>query len=388
MDKTKVLQIISSSNAGGAEKLFYSVLKYLDNEKFDVYVVCPPDSSMLGHFEKYAKEIKTLNFNSCLSKLRAIFSLRAYIKQKKIDIVHTHLIDADLVGAVATRFAERPYLLSTIHGYNFSTTGEFDLRSIKNSLLSVIYRLIYIVFDEVIAVCKVIKEDLARRPGIKVAAKKIRIINSAVDFKGMSDHIQRKNSDFKHALDDNYVRYVGVIANLDKIKCHRVLLRSIPQILRKETRIKFLFAGEGKERKRLAQMARKLNIEDNVVFLGFLEHIAEIISMCELIVLPSLLESRPLVLMEAMALGKPVVATRVGGIPEIVENGKTGLLVSPKSSTKLANAILLLLQNKELIVKMGQNGQIKADGLFSLEDMIGEIEKVYLGRASRKVGAP
>lgn len=385
MGKIKILQIISSSNIGGAEKLLLSLLKYLDKDKFEAYVACPPDGLMFKNFKKYAREIQALNFNHLLLKPTTIFSLKKYMQQKKIDIVHTHLFNADLAGIIAAKFARVPCKITTMHGYNFSSTGEFDLRSIKNFFFSFIYRFVYLFCDNVITVCRSIKQDLMQRPGIKIKEEKIKVINSAIDLEEISNCNRGVNSDFKDPLVNNNTKFVGIIANLDKVKCHRILLSAIPQILKEEAKTRFLFVGDGKEKGYLQRMVRRLKIEDNVVFLGLQEQVTGIISICDLIVLPSLFESRPLIIMEAMALGKPIVATRVGGISELVEDEKTGLLVPPRNSEKLAEAILRLLKNKELSLEMGGRGQVKVQELFSLKNMVKETEKTYLELVKERV---
>jgi glycosyltransferase involved in cell wall biosynthesis len=378
MGKIKVLQVISSSNIGGAEKLFCSLLKYLDKDKFEAYVACSPNGPMFKNFVKHAEEIKTFNFNSRLLKPLTIFSLGKYMRRKGIDIVHTHLFNADLLGAITASFARIPYKIATVHGYNFSNTGEFDLRSIKNFFFSFIYRFTYLFCDNVIAVCQPIKQDLTGRAGIKVKEGKIKVINSAIDLEEISNCNRDVNSNIKDIMADKNTKFVGIIANLDKVKCHRILLRAIPRILKEEAKTKFLLVGDGKEKRFLQRMAGRLKIEDSVVFLGLVEHVTGIISMCDLIVLPSLFESRPLVIAESMALRKAVIAARVGGIPELVEDGVTGLLVPPGNSEKLAEAILRLLKNKELTLEMGGRGQIKVQELFGLRNMVREIEKTYL----------
>ncbi len=383
MHKIKILQIIGSSDIGGAEKLLYSLLRYLDKDRFEIYVACPANGLMLDNFRKYAKEVKTFNFENWFFNLTTIFTLKNYMKQRRIDIVHTHLYSADFLGIIAASLAGVPCKVATIHGQNFRSTGRLDLRSIKNFFYSFIYRAVYIFYDQIIAVCQALKQDLMKRPGIKLEEEKIKVVYNSIDLKETLKQNHFLHQRLKNASHNN-VKFVAIIGNFDKVKGHWILLKAIPRVLKEMEKIKFLFVGEGEEKKCLQRIAKKLKTEDDIIFAGVQQDILSIINLCDLIVLSSLFEGLPLTILEAMALGKPVVATNVGGIPELVENGKTGLLVPARNPEKLAEAILCLLKNKKLAQEMGRKGRIRVQQFFHLRNMIKETENVYLGLVKEK----
>lgn len=376
MGKFKVLQIIGSSGIGGAERAFYSLLKYLDKDKFKIYVACPADGPMFNNFRKYADEIKTFNFKNWALNPSTIFSLKNYMEQKRIDIVHTHLYSADFMGIIAAKLARVPVNLVTVHGHNFSSTGQFDLRSVKNLFCSFIYRAIYMFCDKVITVCQALKYDLIKRLGLKVKEEKIKVIYNGVDLEEVSEYSQVANQELKN-ISDNNLKFVGVIANFDKVKGHRILLKAIPQVLREVAEAKFLFVGDGEEKERLKQLAERFRIEDSIIFTGHSNNITEIISICKLIVLPSLMEGFPLIILEAMSLGKAVVATKVGGIPELVEEKENGMLVSPNDYEGLAKAIITLLKDEILASEMGRKGKEIVCSKFQAQKMAAETGKLY-----------
>lgn len=385
MDKIRILQVIGSSGIGGAEKVFYSLLKYLDKDKFEIYIACPANGLMFSDFRKYTKEIKAFNFKNWFFNLNTIFLLKAYMEQKRIDVVHTHLYSADFMGIIAATLARIPYKIVTIHGHNFSKTGQFDLRSLKNFFCSFVYRVIYIFSDVIITISQALKQDLIKRPGIKPKEDKVKVIYDGIDLEETSKYSQIVNRKIENIAVNNDCALVGIIANFDRVKGHRILLKAIPKIVKELENVKFLFAGEGEERNHSEQMAKKLNVEDNVIFMGICQNILGVVKLCDLIVLPSLTEGLSLAILEAMALAKPVVATSVGGIPEVVENGKTGLLVPSQNPKKLAEAILYLLKNKELALEMGRKGRMRVQEFFSLKNMVEETERVYLGLDKEKI---
>lgn len=377
MGKIKVLQIIGSSNIGGAEKMFCSLIEHLDKNKFKIYVACPPNGKMLDNFSKYSEEIVTFNFKNWLNPL-TIFSLKKYMKLKQIEIVHTHLYNADFMGIIAAQLGRVPYKFTTIHGHNFDTSCRFGLRNTKNLFCSLVYRFIYMFCDKVIVVCQALKKDLLERPGIKVEERKIKVIYNGFDLEKIAEFNQRSDRRVESMLGNNG-RFVGVIGNFDRVKGHAVLLKSIPQVLKEIGKVKFIFVGDGEERNRIERIIKKLRIEKNIIFTGVYPEVLDIIGLCDLIVLPSLNEGLPLSILEAMALAKPIVATSIGGVPEVLENGKTGVLVPPRDSDALARAILYVLKDPNLGLEMGKRSRIRLENLFSFKNIVKEIENLYLG---------
>jgi glycosyltransferase involved in cell wall biosynthesis len=380
MNKIKVLQIISSSNIGGAEKMFYELLKYLDKDKFEIYVACPPDGLMAEDFKKFSEEVNVVDFNGLAASVKTIFLLKKYMKQKQIDVVHTHLFSADFAGIIAAKLASVPYKISTIYGYNFRATGQFNLRNIKNYICSFIYKAIYVYCDRITAVSAAVKEDLSSRGWVRVKEQKIEIIYSAVDFEETVKCSENVGKEYDGIFSDNGQKYIGMMANFDRVKGHRVLLKAIPGILKKMPNVKFLLTGNGEDREYIKKRAEKLKIQDNVIFLGVLENAARIISKCDLIVLPSLSEGLPMIIIEAMLFGKPVIASNVGGIPELIKNNENGILVSPNSDKELSEAVVAVLKDDNRSYLLGQRGKNMIYGEFGdkfrAQKMTKEIERL------------
>lgn len=151
----------------------------------------------------------------------------------------------------------------------------------------------------------------------------------------------------------------------------------MPEIIREVSNLKVIFVGEGELGHRLNDIAYKLNIQDKIIFTGFRADIPEVTSTFDIACLPSLWEGMGRSVLEAMASGKPVVASRVGGIVDLVQDGLTGILVDPGDHQALAKAIIRLLKDKGLRQKMGEEARKRVDERFSTEKMVVEIEKIY-----------
>lgn len=381
MSKIKILYIIGSSNIGGAEKMLCSLLKYLDKDRFEAYVACPPEGLMVKDFKRFAKEVNVVDMSGIISGIKAVFSLKRYMKARQIDIVHTHLFSADLIGIIAARLASIPCVIATIHGYNFRVTGVFSLRNIKNYACSLLYKALYVYCSRLTAVSHAVREDLVNRGWARVSPKKIELVFAAVDFEetvGNKEIVAEKHD---HIFADNAQKYIGVIANFDRVKGHRVLLKAMPAVLKKMPNIRFLLTGTGEDEEYIKKGVKKAGIQDNVIFLGVVENTARIVYKCDIIVLPSLSEGLPLVVIEAMLFGKPVIASNVGGVPELIKNNENGILVQSSDHNQLSEAVLEMLKDGSKAYLLGQNGKnmiySEFGSKFRAQEMTRGMETVY-----------
>ena len=376
-NKYNILLIIGSSGIGGGEKVFYSLLKYLNKDKYSIFVACPPGGAMIDNFKEHAQEVRTFNFMNWLNPC-TIISLKRYMKEKRISMVHTHMYNADFMGTIAARLSGVPVRICTVHGYNFTVTGQRDLQSVRNRFFSFIYRAVYILAGNVIAVCRALEKDLVTRRGIKVPKNIITVIYNGIDYAEMESNGANAVA---NSIIDSGSQLIGVISGFDRVKGHRVLLKAIPAVTSRHPNVKFLLVGDGKDRDKVEMLAVRDGITKNIVFMGVVRNVSSVILACDFIVLPSLYEGFPLVVLEAMFLGKPVVATRVGGVPEIVQEDVTGYLVPPNDYVGLSKAIIKMLDDKALASRMGVRAKElmreKFGDRFKAQEMVRETETFY-----------
>jgi glycosyltransferase involved in cell wall biosynthesis len=179
-------------------------------------------------------------------------------------------------------------------------------------------------------------------------------------------------------------RVVMVIGRLRREKGHAYLIDAIDDVRKKIPDIELIIVGEGEEEKRLKDKAKKLSLTDTVHFTGVREDVPALLALAELVVLPSLWEGMPNCLLEAMNAGKPIVATRVGGIPEVVIDGDTGILVPPRDSKALKEAIIKILSRREEAQEMGMRGKKRVVQCFPLEKSIHATETIYQESLSKR----
>jgi glycosyltransferase involved in cell wall biosynthesis len=216
-----------------------------------------------------------------------------------------------------------------------------------------------------------------------INSRKIKVIPDGIDY-----------SPFEEATSIDYLRkelsfepedfLVGIVAHLADHKGHEYLIEATRILKQKAPRIKMIIVGEGPLQLKLSKKVKEIRVEDMVFFLGFREDIPHILSSLDLFVLSSKIEGMGTSIMDAMASSLPVVATRVGGIPEVVVDGETGLLVPPKNPEALAEAVLRIYNNRELAEQLGQKGHEVVHAKFSAEAMAAKIIKEYDRLAKKK----
>jgi glycosyltransferase involved in cell wall biosynthesis len=170
---------------------------------------------------------------------------------------------------------------------------------------------------------------------------------------------------------------IGVVGRLVPIKGHKYLVSAAKRIIREFNNTVFVFVGDGYLESKLERQSESLGVRKNIIFTGWRKDVTEILSLFDILVLPSLNEGMGKVLIEGMALGKPIVASSVGGIIDLVKNGDNGILVPPKDSDALEEAILKLIRNKNLAQKLGKNGKARVYPEYDTFVMVRQIEDLY-----------
>jgi glycosyltransferase involved in cell wall biosynthesis len=380
MRPLRVLAVISSSSIGGAERALATTLKSLDPARVETSVVCPGHGPMFSEYRRYAAAVWTMPLHRLFDP-RAIVRLAGLIAETRAEVVHTHLWNADVLGALAARRARVPILVTTVQGAYHQAIGAAGIARMRRALLGRTYRIIYGCFDRVVAVARYVRDDLAGRPGIRVDPGLVEIIPNGLDVDRI-DRYARVGSRFTSPLRAR-PRIVAV-ANLVPLKGHTWLLRAMPRVLAAYPGARCLLVGDGPCRRELEALARRLGLDDRVTFLGSVVDPLGLVSESDVFVLPSLTEGAPLALLEAMALGTPVVATRVGGVPEIVDDRRTGLLVASGDSAALADAMLNVLGDVALAGRLSLAGREHVRTRFAASTTTAQLGALYADLARTK----
>ena len=367
--KIKILYIITSSGIGGAEKILYYTATGLDYNKYDVSVCSLKNKGEIARaLEKQGIEVCCLHmggresFLGCLSSIIALIRLFPYLVRIRPTIVHSFLFRANILARIAGYLTGIPIIISSVRVMG----GEKKYFHYVEMITS-------FMVDHYVTVSESVKRYIIDKS--KISAEKISVIYNGVNIKSQ-DNSYEQNPKMPFKIEDKD-RILMTVGRLHKQKGHCYLIQAVSKVRKEFPKVKLLVIGEGEEENNLKKLVKSLDLMNEVIFAGLSSDMERILPMAELFILPSLWEGLPNALLEAMAAGKPVVATKVGGIPEIVVHGETGVLIPPRDTDALAIAIIDLLQNRLKAKDMGEAGRIRAGKRFSIYKMIEKTENLY-----------
>lgn len=379
MKRIKIAQVITRLDWGGSPDIVRIICSYLDPKLYDVTLITGltkyPSSKTKQFLQEFNSRVVIVpqlkrKINLWLD-FRALLTLYFLFWRQKFDIVHTHTAKAGALGRLAAYFAKTKVIIHTPHGHNFY--GYFNF--LFSKIIIMLEKFFASFTDELIALTELEKKDLIR---FKVASpEKIRLIYQGLELEDYAK-INIDRNKFRQSFNISLGQsVVGMIGRLEPVKGPQYFVQAVKFYAGQLNNAKFIIAGEGSLRKRLEKQVKNAGLEDRFIFIGWREDIREIISILDILVLPSLNEAVGMVLLEAASLGIPVIATNVGGIPEIVKDKQTGILVEPANYRALALAINYLLSNKQKSLEMSQAAKSWVRGRFKTQDMVNEISKLY-----------
>jgi len=367
--KIKIVYIITSTGVGGAEKMLYHTVTGLDYNRYSVSICSLKEKGEIAkELEKHGREVHCLHMANnegvmgWLSTAGALLKLFSYLRRLKPTIIHSFLFRANILARIAGFLTGVPVIISSIRVMG-GEKGYFHYLEGMTSFM----------VDHYIAVSESVKRYSVQKS--KIPVEKVSVIYNGVNVKNHNS-LQTHNVKLPFAIEakDKILMTVG---RLQKQKGHSYLFHAISRVRKEVPRIKLLIIGEGEEENNLKNLAESLDLTDQIIFTGLRFDVENMLSMARLLILPSLWEGMPNVLLEAMAAARPVIATDVGGVPELVVNGETGILVPPGDSDALASAIIGLLQNELNAKKMGEAGRVWVEKNFSISKTLERTENLY-----------
>jgi len=364
-ERIKILQITGNLGIGGLERVVVNLCKHLNKDLFDVSVVC------LNFLGAFADELENEGIKVYLTPKKKkidyflFWGLKDIIGKVKPDIVHTHNTNAFIDGAIASILSKVPVKIHTDHARVFPDKKRY----------MIIERILSYFIDQIIAVSHETKENLIKFEHID--QKMITVIKNGIDGTKYKKKIDIGYKIKKLKL-DQFKHIIGLGVRLTEQKGISYLIKAAPIILQNYPQTAFVIAGKGPLKDQLETEVSNLNLQTNFFFLGPRLDMYEILQVLDIYVLPSEWEGLPLVILEAMAAKKAIIATNIGGNSMAIENGKSGYLIPPKNPSILAEKICELLESPEKIKIFGENAYTKFVNEFSIEFMIQEHEKIYL----------
>jgi glycosyltransferase involved in cell wall biosynthesis len=380
--KIVVTELMASGAGGGAQVHVQNLVEGLDPSRFDVEVITLTDGPAVRRIRAIGTTVHVVEEAEDGAALAGVLSL---LRQRPPDIIHNHMFRAEVIGTrAALTLAElglpKPYVVSTIHSSRIRSEED---RALLRRLTPSMDRLIAVSRA---TVAKIVAEGRTPAP--------VELIYNGVD-------LQRYDvTEACCTLPEEYgfpegTPLVGVVARLEPEKGHATLIEAWPLVLEKVPEARLLIIGEGSQRETLEAQAdglsllgkecsadscvgtRKARPGAKVLFTGLRDDVPAVTAALDVAVLPSYREAQGLALLEAMALRRPVVATRVGGVPEMIDNEVTGLLVPPRDAPALADAIVRLLTDHPLADMLARAGHDFVHANFSVDHMVRAVSQIY-----------
>jgi glycosyltransferase involved in cell wall biosynthesis len=372
----KIMFVITDMRVGGAETLLVNLIRKLDRSRFSPELCCLKELGPLG--EVLAKEIPTYEWViGHKYDVGVLGRLARLMRDRGVDAVVTVGTGGDKMfwGRLAGRKAGASVILSALHSTGLPDHVEF------------LNRLLVPITDGFIGVAKPHGEYLARSEGCP--RRKVFVIPNGVDTDKFSP--QEPDESLERELNLAIDQPVAtIVAALRPEKNHELFLKMAARVLRDEPAARFLVIGDGPRRSELEQLTAQLGITASVSFLGTRSDVPRLLGLTDVLVLSSHMEANPVSILEALACGKPVVATNVGSIFESVEEGVSGYLVPPGDEAALAARVVELFRQPEKARMMGLAGRDHVQRNWSLDRMVNGyqdlVEKIYLAKWARRSG--
>lgn len=367
-DKIHILFVMDGMEFGGGERVFVQLAAGL-KDRYQLSAATMAGMKFEETLKSLGVQTYPVDMGSQLS-FKPVYKIFDIIKKNKVDFIHSQGARADFFARVAGRIAGIPYNICTIA----TPIEKFDIGVLRKGIYRFIDRLTESSVDRFIVVSDSLEKLLTSKRGI--SAKRVVKIHNGIELHKYHPAYNSGKLRIELGISQD-VPLIGSIGRIIWSKGLEYLIEATKEIFILYPQARLLIVGEGPFKNKLVLKCKKLGIINNVIFTGFINDIREILSSIDLLVFPSLSEGFPMVVLEAMAMGKPIVATRIDGITEQISDGKEGLLVPPKDPSALAEAVSKLIGNRKLAKSMGLAARKKAEAEFSVEKMIAETEKVY-----------
>lgn len=371
--------MIARLNIGGPAQHVIHLTARLPRERFESVLLTGHEGAAEGTMADFAQAAGVTPIVvpglgrelSAVTDIRSLVFVYRFFRRARPDIVHTHTAKAGAVGRLAAWLARVPVIVHTYHGHVFH--GYFSRRQTRVFLG--IERALARVTTRVLTVSESVRQDLLRygigRPD------RLSVMPLGLDLAPFLD-VDRHRGELRRELGiDADVPLVGIVARLVPIKHHEDFITAAALTAQAVPHCRFLIVGDGERRQELSALVAERNLASRVLFLGWRRDLSRLYADLDVVALTSANEGSPVSLIEAMTAGCPVVATRVGGVPDLVEDGVSGLVVPPGRPDLVADALRTLLTDPERRRLMGEAGRKRAYPAFSVERLVADVDRLY-----------
>lgn len=373
------MHCIGSLKLGGAEKVVSILAQAFNKDNCDIYIMAFETGELekdclLGGAKVIIRPFQWRN------SLQWLYYFVKELKRLRIDVLHTHLFTADLLGRIGGRLANIPVVVSTIHAPSTwkrsnglkDTVKMLADRFTANKLA-----------DSLFSISKHVSDYQIRYGGIKPS--KMSVISNPIILAAYANKQSlRSEKRASLGLNDRHIVLMNV-GSLKQVKGQKYLIAAMKMLADKHTNVRLLLAGNGEDRESLMRLADSLGVSEHLLFLGNRLDVPELLAASDIFVMPSLSEGISMAILEAMASELPIVATRVGGNPDIIEDGVTGLLVNPADAPMLASAVERLLDDAEYSRVLGRMARQYVKEHHDADMIAAQLETSYRALYKQKL---
>jgi glycosyltransferase involved in cell wall biosynthesis len=364
----RIFFLLDSFMIGGTETQAVELARRFDPKRYRVTVGClRREGPLLERLENTPVEIVEVNLGGgidSLSGLLRIAKLAQFLRRQRIQILHAHDLWSNIVGMPAAMLARTPVTITSqrdlSHDAWYGTYRRRVLRFFQRRSSLVLTN------------AKAIREGLIEQDHLP--PDKVCVVYNGVDLDRFGAPSNRSQL-FPGSEGNKLIVLVGNM--ITDVKGHSVLIAAAPEVVKAYPKTQFVLVGEGTKRSDFEKQVQDLGLQPNFLFLGRRSDVPAILACCDIAVLPSLAEGLPNAVLEYLAAGLPVVATALGGNLEIIQDGKTGLLVPSQDPQALAAALIRLLSGEELATRIGRSGHDYVKQNFSFERLVVEMDQLY-----------
>lgn len=371
----KILFGITLSEIGGAQKIVYDLISALSENKYDISLVTSPNGELIDWIDNLninrKNKIKVLCIDTLRREISPINDLISFIRIFKIirkneyDIVHLHSSKIGILGKIASFLNRVPLKIFTVHNWGIKDNQYL----IKRKILGILERFTNILCDRIVCVSENIMRIGIRNKWINT--NKAIVIKNGVEISEVSKHKLRNELNLNEEL------IIGTVMRLRDPKMPMFTIKVFNEVLKKESNIALVIIGDGPLKENCINLVNKLNISSKVYFLGARHDINELIVDFDIFTLFSKSEGLPISILEAMFSGKPIIASDVGGINEIVIHGFNGYLLDDNSYKTASDLIFELMKDIDKRKKFGENSKNLSAYAFNKNKMINAYETIY-----------
>ncbi|MDD4588559.1 MAG: glycosyltransferase family 4 protein [Heliobacteriaceae bacterium] len=364
----RVLHIIGGGEIGGAEIHILDLARHLSPLEMDFYLCCLFPAPLLQRAQQQGINAVAVAMRSKLDVF-CLWQVFQVVRRLNPEIVHTHGVRANLVGRLAAKMAGVRHTVTTVHSVLAHDYPDNTARWLNYRM----ERLTAGLTERFIAVADFLKKSLCAQG---IPAEQIVVIPNGIDLAKFEAGEGRQAVRMELGIAPD-APLVGMVGRFHPVKGHKFLVAAAQEIVKLNPAVRFLLVGDGIIRAEIENDIKERHLEPYFVFTGFRDDIAAIYRALDILALPSLSEGLSLTLMESMYCGCPAVASAVGGNPEIIVDGKTGLLVPPGDSLGLAAALLRLVENPGEAQRLGEAARKTIEERFTVKRMAERTQVVY-----------